>query len=131
MPQALRFALILPAMLLASTGWAEARGGFNPDCRVPRISLCPGCTVSVKIVVLRDHECHINYGSLGPMQPQQILVGPKNGTYQIINETSTAYSPASGFLGADHFETRFQYEMMNGSPGSTVLKADVEVVPHF
>jgi len=53
MPQALRFALILPAMLLASTGWAEARGGFNPDRRVPRISLCPGCTVSVKIVVLK------------------------------------------------------------------------------
>ena len=132
MPQAFRFVLLSFAIVLVSTGLAQARGGgFNRDCKVPRISLCPGCTVEVKIVVLQDRECHINYGSLGPMQPQQVLVGPKNGRFEIINETSTSYSPASRFLGSDHFETRFQYELMNGAKASTVLKADVEVVPHF
>jgi hypothetical protein len=117
--------------LLASTLQAQARGGFNPDCRVPRISLCPGCTVDVKIIVLRDHQCHINYGSLGPMRPQQILVSAKHGKYWAENETSTFYSPAKGFVGSDYFESRFEYEQMNGKPASAILKAGVEVVPHF
>jgi hypothetical protein len=117
--------------LLASTVSAQARGGFNPDCRVPPISLCPGCTINVKIVVLQDHQCRINYGSLGPMHPQQILVSPKRGKYWAANETSTFYSPAKGFVGSDYFESRFEYELMNGKPASAVLKAGVEVVPHF
>jgi hypothetical protein len=122
---------VLCLILLASTGWAQARGGFSRDCKVPRIGLCPGCTIDVKIVVLQDHECHINYGSLGPMHPQKILVNPKHGRYLAANETSTSYSPRKGFLGDDYFETRFEYELMNGSPASAVLKAGVEVVPHF
>jgi hypothetical protein len=130
MPQISRFILCL-TLLLASTGLAEARGGFNPDCKVPRISLCPGCTVNVKIVVLQNHECHINYGSLGAMHPQKIMVGPTRGKYLAINETSTSYSPGRDFVGSDYFETRFEYEMMNGKLASTVLKAEVEVVPHF
>jgi hypothetical protein len=110
---------------------AEARGGFNPNCRVPSISLCPGCTVNVKITVLQDRECEINYGSLGAMHGQTILVSPKRGKYWAANETKTAYSPNKGFLGGDYFETRFSYELMNGSMVSTVLKANVEVVPHL
>ncbi len=129
MPQISRFVLCLA--LLASTELAEARGGFNPDCKVPRISLCPGCTVDVKIIVLQNHECHINYGSLGAMHAQKILVSPTRGRYWAANETSTSYSPSKDFLGSDYFETRFEYEMMNGSPASTVLKAGIEVVPHF
>jgi hypothetical protein len=130
MPRTLCFVLCL--MLLASTEMAQARGGgFNRDCKVPRISLCPGCTVNARITVLRDHECHINYGSLGAMHPQKILVGAKHGTYSTINETSTSYSPARGFVGSDYFETRFEYELMNGSLASTILKAEVEVVPSF
>jgi hypothetical protein len=123
------FALCL--MLLASTEVAHARGGSSRDCKVPRIGLCPGCTINVKITVLQDHECHINYGSLGPMHPQKILVGPKHGTYSAPNETTTSYSPGKGFLGSDYFETRFEYELMNGSLASAVLKAEVEVVPNF
>jgi len=123
--------LTLLASTLSATGMADARGGFNPDCRVPSISLCPGCTVNIKIIVLQNHECHINYGSLGAMHMQKVLVGPKRGRYWAANETSTAYSPSRGFLGSDYFETRFEYEMMNGSLASAVLKAGVEVVPHF
>ena len=133
MPRISRIALCL--MLLVSTvsaaRLAEARGGFNPDCKVPRISLCPGCIVNVKIIVLQGHECHINYGSLGAMHPQKTIVRPKRGRYWATNETSTSYSPSKGFLGSDYFETRFEYEMMNGSLASAVLKAEVEVVPHF
>jgi hypothetical protein len=127
--------LVMPLLVLLSTvsasGLAEARGGFNADCKVPRISLCPGCTVNVHIVVLQNHECHIKYGSLGPMHPQKILVGPKRGRYWADNETSTSYSPSRDYLGNDYFETRFEYEMMNGSLASALLKAEVEVVPHF
>ena len=133
MPRISRIALCL--MLLVSTlsaaRLAEARGGFNPDCKVPRISLCPDCIVNVKIIVLQDHECHINYGSLGAMHPQKTLVSPRRGRYWAANETSTYYRPSKGFLGSDYFETRFEYEMMNGSLASAVLKAEVEVVPHF
>jgi len=134
MPQISRFVpcfILLCSTLLASTEFANARGGFNPDCRVPRISLCGGCTVNVKIIVLQNHECHINYGSLGAMHEQQILVGPKRGKYVATNETSTSYSPNKDFLGSDYFETRFEYETMNGSLASAVLKAEVEVVPGF
>jgi hypothetical protein len=46
------------------------------------------------------------------------------------NETSTAYSPNQDFLGQDYCETRFECELMNGSTASTVLKANVEVIPH-
>ena len=130
MPRTSRFLMCL-TWLVSATGLAEARGGFNADCKVPRISLCPGCTVNVHIVVLQNHECHIKYGSLGPMHPQTILVSPKQGKYWADDETSTSYSPAKDFLGSDYFETRFEYEMMNGSLTSATLKAEVEVVPHF
>lgn len=125
------FCLSLLTLSAWATGPVMARGGFNPNCHVPRISLCPGCTISAKIVVLQDHECRINYGSLGPMRPQTILVSAKHGKYRADNETSTAYTPNKGFLGDDYFETRFSYELMNGSAASAVLKASVEVVPHF
>jgi hypothetical protein len=51
MPQTSRivFCLTLLASTVSATGLAEARGGFNPDCKVPRISLCPGCTVNVRL----------------------------------------------------------------------------------
>ncbi|PDT75630.1 hypothetical protein CO675_19550 [Bradyrhizobium sp. C9] len=81
--------------------------------------------------MLQDHVCRINYGSLGPMRPQKILVSPKRGKYWADNESSTAYSPNKGFLGGDYFETRFSYELMNGSPASALLKASIEVVPHL
>jgi hypothetical protein len=123
--------LTLLASIVSTAGLAKARGSFNPDCKVPRISLCPGCIVNVKIIVLQDHECHINYGSLGAMHPQRTIVRPKRGRYWAANETSTSYSPSKGFLGSDYFETRFEYEMMNGSLASAILKAEVEVVPHF
>jgi hypothetical protein len=133
MPQTSRvvFCLTLLASTVSATGLAEARGGFNPDCQVPRISLCPGCTVNVKIIVLQNHECHITYRSLGPMHMQKILVSPKRGRYWAADETSTSYRPSKGFLGSDYFETRFEYEMVNGSMASAVLKAGVEVIPHF
>jgi hypothetical protein len=124
--------LCLLLILLASAAdRAEARGGFNPNCRIPRISLCPGCTIDVKIVVLKDHECQIKYGSMGPMHDQKILVNPKSGKYWADNETSTAYRPNKGFLGEDYFETRFFYELMNGTEASALLKASVQVVPTF
>jgi hypothetical protein len=65
------------------------------------------------------------------MHPQKILVSPKCGRYWAANETSTSYRPSKGFLGSDYFETRFEYEMVNGSLASAVLKAGVEVIPHF
>ena len=125
------FCLSWLALFMLPTGPAEARAGFNPNCRVPSISLCPSCTVTVKITVLQDHACHINYGSLGPMHGQKILVSPKRGKYWADNETSTAYNPNKGFLGSDYFEAQFSYELMNGKPASAVLKASVEVVPHL
>ena len=133
MPRTSRIAFLLTLLVstVSAAGSVQARGGFNPDCKVPRISLCPGCTVNVTITVLQNHECHINYGSLGAMHPQKILVSPKRGRYWAVNETTTSYSPGKGFLGSDYFETRFEYELMNGSPASAVLKAGVEVVPHF
>ena len=133
MPRTSRFVLSVTLLvsIVSAAGSAEARGGFNPDCKVPRISLCPDCTVNVHIVVLQNHECHIKYGSLGAMHPQKILVSPKRGRYWADNETSTSYSPGRNFLGSDYFETRFEYEMMNGALASAVLKAEVEVVRHF
>lgn len=68
---------------------------------------------------------------MGPMHDQKILVGAKHGKYWADNETSTANRPDKSFLGDDYFETRFFHEMMNGSAASTVLKANVEVVPHL
>ena len=123
--------LTLLASAVAMTGPAEARGGFNPDCKVPRLRLCPGCTSDVTITVLLNHECHINFGSLGPMHMPKILVGPKHGQYWAANETKTSYKPNADFVGKDYFEARFEFEMMNGSPASAVLKAAVDVVPHF
>lgn len=127
--------IIFCLALLTSSGsaieFAEAREGFNPNCHVPRISLCQGCTVSVTITVLQNRECEINYRSLGAMHGQTIVVNPKRGRYWAANETKTAYSPNKGFLGRDYFETRFSYELMNGSIASAVLKANVEVVPHL
>jgi hypothetical protein len=125
------FCLALLTLSGAATEFAEARGGFNPNCHVPRISLCPGCTVSVTITVLQNRECVIDYRSLGAMHGQTIMVNPKRGRYWAANESKTAYSPNKGFLGHDYFETRFSYELMNGSMASAVLKADVEVVPHL
>jgi hypothetical protein len=125
------FHLALLALSVSAIESAKARGGFNPNCRVPSISLCPGCTVNVTIRVLQNRECEINYGSLGAMHGQTILVGAKHGKYWAANETKTAYSPNKGFLGSDYFETRFSYELMNGSMASAVLKANVEVVPHL
>jgi hypothetical protein len=125
------FHLALLTLSVLAIESANARGGFNPNCRVPSIRLCPGCTVSVTITVLQDRECQINYGSLGAMHGQTILVSPKRGKYWADNETRTAYSPNKGFLGSDYFETRFSYENMNGSMASAVLKANVEVVPHL
>jgi hypothetical protein len=107
---------------------AQARE-LNRNCRVPSISLCPGCTSDVKITVLQDHECRINYSSMGPMLGQKILVNPKHGKYWADNETSTAYSPSPGYVGSDYFEAEFSYELMNGSKASATLKANVEVVP--
>ncbi|GEC53183.1 hypothetical protein ABIF38_006207 [Bradyrhizobium japonicum] len=66
------FCLSVLVLSMSATGVAEARGGFNPNCRVPRISLCPGCTVAVKIIVLQKRECRINYGSLGPMHSEAV-----------------------------------------------------------
>jgi|GEM_PF-6369977 len=123
--------LSLLILSISAAGPVQARGGSNPNCHVPRISLCPDCTVTVKIVVLQDHECRINYGSMGPMHDQKILVGAKHGKYWADNETSTAYKPNTGFLGDDYFETRFFYELMNGTQASALLKASVEVVPHL
>jgi hypothetical protein len=125
------FYLTLLALSVCTIESADARGGFNPNCRVPSISLCPGCTVSVTIKVLQNRECEINYGSLGAMHGQTILVSARHGKYWAANETKTAYSPNKGFLGSDYFETRFSYELMNGSMASAVLKANLEVVPHL
>jgi hypothetical protein len=125
------FQLALLILSVSATEFAEARGGFDPNCQVPSIRLCPGCTVNVKIKVLQNSECHINYGSLGAMHDQTILTDAKHGRYWAANETSTAYSPTKDFLGDDYFVTRFEYELMNGSVASTVLKANVEVVPHL
>jgi hypothetical protein len=119
------------AWTVSVTGLAQARGGFNRDCQIPRLNLCPDCTVSVKIVVLQNHECHINYHSLTAIHPQQILLGPKHGRYWAINESSTSYAPRKGYLGSDYFETKFAFEKENGSLTSATLKATVEVVPHF
>jgi hypothetical protein len=131
MPRISRIVLCLTllASAVSEVGLAQARGGF--DCRVPRLSLCPDCTVNVKITVLQNHECHIYYSSLAAMYPQKILAGPKHGRYWAANETRTSYSPNKGFLGSDHFETRVTFDQMNGSRASTVLQAEVEVVPHF
>jgi hypothetical protein len=125
------FCLALLTLSGSATQFAEARGGFNPNCHVPSIRLCPGCTVNVRITVLQDRECRINYGSMGAMHGQTILVSPKRGKYWANNETSTAYSPNKGYLGNDYFEARFSYELMNGSMALAVLKANVEVVPHL
>ena len=116
---------------VSATELAQARGGFNPNCRVPSIRLCPGCTVNIKIAVLQNRECRINYSSFGAMRGQKIVVSPKRGKYWADNATSTAYSPNKGFVGNDYFETRFLYELMNGSTASAVLKASVEVVHHL
>jgi len=59
------------------------------------------------------------------------LADPKHGKYWADNETSATYSPVRNLLGKDYFETRFEYELMNGSTASTLLKANVEVVPRL
>ena len=111
MPQTSRLVLWLAllASTVSATGLAEARGSF--DCRIPRLELCADCTVNIKITVLQDHECRINYSSIAAMYPQKILVSPKHGRYSAANETRTYYTPNKGFLGTDHFETRVTFEL--------------------
>jgi hypothetical protein len=101
----------------------------NTTCRHPRINICQGCSVAIRMKVVRDHSCGFNFQSLGPFAGQQITMAPKNGTYGAVNETSSRYQPSAGFVGNDHFETRLFFEEGGGKKTFLNLNVNVFVVP--
>jgi hypothetical protein len=107
------------------------RFGLNAmtHCRRPRVSVCQGCSVSIKMRVPQNGICPLNFKSLGPFAGQDILVRPQNGVYGSASETATAYRPNPGFLGKDHFETRLYFEEGSGKRTVMFLKVNAFVVP--
>jgi len=101
----------------------------NTTCRHPRINICQGCSVAIRMKVVQGHSCGFNFRSLGPFAGQEVTVTPKNGTYGSINETSSRYQPSAGFVGRDHFETRLYFEEGSGKKTFLNLNVNVFVVP--
>jgi hypothetical protein len=104
-----------------------ARPGLNANntCRHPRINICQGCSVAIRMRVVQDHSCGFNFQSLGPFAGQEVTARPQNGTYGAVNETLSKYQPSAGFLGQDHFATRLYFE--EGSGKKTFMNVDVNV----
>jgi hypothetical protein len=101
----------------------------NATCRHPKINICQGCSVTIRMKVVQDHSCGFNFKSLGPFAGQEVTVAPRNGTFGSINETSSRYQPSAGFVGADHFETRLYFEEGSGKKTFLNLNVNVSVVP--
>lgn len=97
----------------------------NTTCRHPRINICQGCSIAIRMKVVQDHSCGFNFQSLGPFAGQEVTAHPSNGTYGAVNETSSRYQPGAGFVGRDHFATRLYFE--EGSGKKTFLNLDVNV----
>jgi hypothetical protein len=108
-----------------------ARHGLNANttCRHPKINICQGCSVAIRMRVAQDHSCGFNFRSLGPFAGQEVTAAPKNGTYGSINETASRYRPSAGFVGRDHFETRLYFEEGSGKKTFLNLSVNVFVVP--
>jgi hypothetical protein len=104
-----------------------ARVGLNANttCRHPRINICQGCSVAIRMRVAQDHSCGFNFQSLGPFAGQEVTSRPSNGTYGTVNETLSRYQPSAGFVGRDHFATRLYFE--EGSGKKTFMNVDVNV----
>jgi hypothetical protein len=101
----------------------------NTTCRHPRINICQGCSIAIRMKVVQDHSCGFNFQSLGPFAGQEVTAAPKNGTYGAINETLSRYQPSAGFVGRDHFETRLYFEEGSGKKTFLNLNVNVFVVP--
>jgi hypothetical protein len=97
----------------------------NTTCRHPRINICQGCSIAIRMKVVQDHTCGFNFQSLGPFAGQEVTARPANGTYAAVNETLSRYQPSAGFVGRDHFTTRLYFE--EGSGKKTFLNLDVNV----
>lgn len=100
-------------------------------CRRPRVMICHGCSITIRMRVPQNGTCPLNYQSLGPFAGQEILVRPSHGLYGTANETATAYRPNPGFLGQDHFETRLYFEEGSGRRDAMTVTVNVFVVPHL
>jgi hypothetical protein len=101
----------------------------NATCRHPKINICQGCSVTIRMKVVQDHSCGFNFKSLGPFAGQEVTVAPRNGTFGSINETSSRYQPSAGFVGTDHFATRLYFEEGSGKKTFLNLNVNVFVVP--
>jgi hypothetical protein len=101
----------------------------NATCRHPKVNVCQGCNISIRMKVAQDHSCGFNFKSMGPFTGQQITAAPRNGTYGSVNETTSKYQPSAGFVGSDHFETRLFFEEGNGKKTFLNLSVNVLVVP--
>ncbi len=128
--------LISPNAALASKmqpgmmAHANAHGlNANTVCRRPRFNICQGCDVNIRMRVLADHQCGSNFKSLGPFAGQEVVVGPKNGTYSSMNETRSVYRPNAGYTGLDYFESRLFFEEGNGKRTFLNMKVHVLVSP--
>jgi hypothetical protein len=101
----------------------------NTTCRHPKINICQGCSIAIRMRVAQDHSCGFNFQSLGPFAGQEVTVAPKNGTYGSVNQTSSRYQPSAGFVGRDHFATRLYFEEGSGKKTFLNLNVNVFVVP--
>jgi hypothetical protein len=111
---------------------SNARGlNANTACRRPRFNICQGCDVNIPMRVASDRQCGFNFMSLGPFAGQEIVVGPRNGTYSLVNETKAVYRPNSGYTGPDYFEARLFFEEGNGKRTFLIMKVKVNVVPNL
>ena len=133
------------AALLLITGSANAdkmRPGYksysaphglnaNANCRRPHFNICQGCNVAIRMGVLQDHGCGMNFATMGPFAGQEVTSPPRNGSYSLVNATTAVYRPAAGYLGPDHFEARLYFENDTGKRTYLNLAVNVRVVPHF
>jgi hypothetical protein len=103
----------------------------NTSCRRPRLNICQGCDVNIRMRVIENGQCGFNFQSLGPFVGQEVLVSPRNGTYSLVNETTAIYRPNPSYAGRDHFEARLFFEEGNGKRTFLNMKVNVLVSPNL
>jgi hypothetical protein len=145
MKSAVVYALSCAAAILLAAGSANAdkmRPGYksynaphglnaNASCRRPHFNICQGCNVTIRMGVLQDHGCGLNFATLGPFAGQEVTSAPRNGSYSLTNATTAVYRPAAGYVGPDHFEARLYFENDSGKRTYLNLAVNVRVLPHF
>jgi hypothetical protein len=98
-------------------------------CVLPNITFCRGCSIDMSIAMKAGATCAMYYRPNGAIHGQQVIARPKYGKYGTANPSTGAYRPSSGYHGKDHFRVRIYFQLPNGQPTYSELRADVTVTP--